>query len=255
MYPGYGNPGMAGMNPYAAYAKQLDFSEIFRRVYLWLAVGLTIGFGVAFAVGEYVNNLLAAGQLATVELIFNPIVMIGTVILYLVLAFTFYPVVRRASPAIGMTLYILITAVFGFMSSAIFVVYTLPSIGTAFFITATMFALMTLIGFTTQLDLSKMGSVLLMALVGIIVASVVNFFLQSAMLVWIISLVSVVVFCALTAYDTQWIKRNAISLSSTYGSMQDEELVSRIALIGAFRLFLDFVNLFMSILRLTGSRR
>ncbi len=253
MYPG--NPGMAGMNPYGTYARQLDFSEIFRRVYLWLAVGLTIGFGVAFAVGEYVDNLLAAGQFATVELIFNPIVMIGTVILYLVLAFTFYPVVRRASPAIGMTLYILITAVFGFMSSAIFVVYTLPSIGTAFFITATMFALMTLIGFTTQLDLSKMGSVLLMALIGIIVASVVNFFLQSAMLVWIISLVSVVVFCALTAYDTQWIKRNAISLSSTYGSMQDEALVSRIALIGAFRLFLDFVNLFMSILRLTGSRR
>lgn len=253
MYPG--NPGMADMNPYESIASRLDFPEVFRRVYLWLALGLTIGFGVAFLVGQTIHSWLANGQFAMVALIFNPVVMIGTIILYLALAFTFYPVVRRASPTVGMTLYVLITALFGFMSSAIFVEFTLPSIGTAFFITATMFAVMTLIGFTTQLDLSRFGSVLLMALIGVIVASVINFFLQSAMLVWIISLVSVVVFCALTAYDTQWIKRNAISLSTAYGSMEEEELVSRVALIGAFRLFLDFVNLFMSILPLTGSRR
>ena len=140
-------------------------------------------------------------------------------------------------------------------TAAIFVVYTSASIAGTFFITATMFALMTLIGFTTQLDLSRIGSVLLMALIGIIVASVVNFFLHSATLYWIISLVGVVLFSALTAYDTQWVKRNAYQLASSYGAMQDEAVISRIALIGAFRLFLDFVNLFFSLLRLLGARR
>lgn len=253
MYPG--NPGMAGMNPYGTYSRQLDFSEIFRRVYLWLAVGLTIGFGVAFLVGQMANAWLANGQYGMIALIYNPIVMIVTIIAYLALAFTFYPVVRSASPAIGMTLYVLITAVFGFMSSSIFVVYTKDSIALAFFITATMFAIMTLIGFTTSVDLSKLGSILLMALIGVIVASLVNFFLHSALLLWIVSLASVVIFSGLTAYDTQWIKRNALSLATPYGTMADEVMVSRIALIGAFRLFLDFVNLFLSILRLTGSRR
>jgi FtsH-binding integral membrane protein len=255
MYPG-GNPGMAGMNPYGSYASQLDFSEIFRRVYLWLAVGLTIGFGVAFVVGEAVNNMLATGQVAMVALIFNPLVMIITIIAYLALVFTFYPAVRSASPALGATLYILITALFGFMTSAIFVVYTLPSISTAFFITATMFAIMTLIGFTTQFDLSNLWSVLLMGLIGLIIASVVNFFLHSSALYWLISVAGVVLFSALTAYDTQWIKRYAAKLATSYGTLEEQEaMVNRIALIGAFRLFLDFVNLFMSILRLTGARR
>lgn len=252
MYPF--NPGMAGANPYGNPANQLDFSEIFRRVYLWLAVGLTVGFGVAFVVGDAVNAMIQAGQIGIVALIFNPLVMVVTILAYLALAFTFYPVVQRANHAVGVTLYVLITAIFGFMTSAIFLVYTLPSITWAFFITATMFAIMTLIGFTTNLDLSKLGSVLLMALVGIIIASVVNFFLHSTLLFWIVSVAGVVIFSGLTAYDTQWIKRNALSLAGGYGT-QDEALVNRIALIGAFRLFLDFVNLFMSVLRLTGSRR
>ncbi|HEX9037782.1 MAG TPA: Bax inhibitor-1/YccA family protein [Ktedonobacterales bacterium] len=253
MYQGY--QGAPGMNPYGNLAAPIDFPEIFRRVYLWLAVGLTIGFGVAFALGSAINNALATGQgLALLGLLFNPVVMIITIIAYLGLAFAFYPVVQRASPAVGAALFVLITAIFGYMTSAIFVVYSLPSIATAFFITATMFALMTLIGFTTRLDLSKFGAVLFMALIGLIVASVVNFFLHSATLVWIISIVGVVLFSALTAYDTQWIKRNAYTLASR-NSMQQEELVSRVALIGAFRLFLDFVNLFMSVLRITGRAR
>ncbi len=253
MYPG--NPGTVGVNPYGSYARQLDFAEIFRRVYLWLAVGLTIGFGVAFAVGEAANNLIQAGQIGVVALIFNPVVMIGVLLVYLGIGLFFYPIVQRAVPAVGATLYLLFTALFGFTTSAIFVVYSLPSIVTAFFITAAMFALMTLIGFTTQLDLSQMRSVLLMALIGLIVASVVNFFLHSAPLYWIISVAGVALFSAFTAYDTQWVKRNAVKLASSYGTLEDEELMGRIALLGAFRLFLDFVSLFFSMLRLFGVRR
>lgn len=256
MYQGYqGAPGMPGMNPYGDFAARIDFPEVFRRVYLWLAVGLTVGFGVAFALGAAINNAIATGQGgAILDLLFNPIAMIVTIIAYLGLAFGFYPIVQRTSPAVGGALFILITAIFGYMTAAIFVVYSLPSIATAFFITATMFALMTLIGFTTKLDLSKFGSILFMALIGLIVASVVNLFLHSTALMWIVSLAGVLIFCGFTAYDTQWIKRSAATLASKQG-MGQEELISRIALIGAFHLFLDFVNLFLSILRITGRGR
>lgn len=248
-----GNPGFAGMNPHESLAGRLDFSEVFRRVYLWLAVGLTIGFGVAFALGQVINTMRAAGQGALVTAIFfNPIAVIASVVVYLAIGFTFYPVVRRANPAVGGTLFVIFAAVFGFMTAAIFVEYTGASIAAAFFTTATMFAIMTLIGFTTSIDLSKFGSVLLMALIGLIIASVVNSFLHSTLLFWIVSLAGVAIFSAFTAYDTQWVKRNALSLASSYGSVQDEELISRIALIGAFRLFLDFVNLFYSLLRIFG---
>jgi FtsH-binding integral membrane protein len=249
MYPG--NPGTANINPYGSYASPLDFPDVFRRVYLWLAVGLTVGFGVAWAVGAFTSAQIAAGQ---DPILFNPIVWIGTIVVYLGLGFTFGPIVYRSSPAVGSALFILLTAVFGLMAASIFVAYTAQSIAAAFFITATMFALMTLIGFTTSLDLSKFGAVLLMGLIGLIVASVVNIFLHSGALFWIVSVVGILLFCALTAYDTQWIKRNAIALGGKYGIAQ-EELVSRVALIGAFRLFLDFVNLFIFILNLTGRRR
>jgi uncharacterized protein len=256
MYQGYqGAPGMPGANPYGNLAAQINFPEVFRRVYLWLAVGLTVGFGVAFLLGTAINNALATGQGgALLDLLFNPIAMIVTIIAYLGLAFTFYPIVQRTSPAVGGALFILITAIFGYMTAGIFVVYSLGSISTAFFITATMFALMTVIGFTTRIDLSKFGAILFMALIGLIVASVVNIFLHSTPLMWIVSVAGVLIFSGFTAYDTQWIKRNAVMLASSQG-MQQEEMISRIALIGAFRLFLDFVNLFLSILRITGRNR
>lgn len=256
MYQGYqGAPGMPSLNPYANPAAQISFPEVFRRVYLWLAVGLTVGFGVAFLLGATIDNAIATGQgVALLKVLFNPIAMTVTIIAYLGLAFAFYPVVQRTSPAVGGALFILITAIFGYMTAGIFVVYSLGSISTAFLITATMFAAMTLIGFTTRIDLSKFGAILFMALIGLIVASVVNIFLHSSLLMWVVSVAGVLIFSGFTAYDTQWIKRNAVMLASSQG-MRQEEMVSRIALIGAFRLFLDFVNLFLSILRITGRNR
>jgi FtsH-binding integral membrane protein len=251
MYQNQGYPGMSNYNPSGSYASPINFPDVFRQVYLWLAIGMAIGFGVAWALGTYALAQIGAGQ---VPIIANPIVMLGSIIAYLAVGFTFQPVVRRASPAVGAVLYILFTALLGVMISSIFVVYQSASIWEAFLTAATMFALMSLIGFTTRLDLSKFGAILFMALLGVIVASVVNIFLQSSMLVWIVSIAGVVIFCGLTAYDTQWIKRNAMSLSAQYGGAQ-AEVVSRIALFGAFRLFLDFVNLFLFLLNLMGRRR
>jgi uncharacterized protein len=228
------------------YGYQLDLSAIMRRVYLWLALGLALGFGVAFAIGQYVS-----AQPQNEAVVYNPVVTIGAIILYFVLAFGFYPIVRRASLSVGLLLYFAFTAVFGFMISSIFVVYTPTSILQAFVATALMFGVMAVIGFTTKLDLSRLGTILLLALIGLLIATVVNFFLASGLLYWIVTYAGVVIFCGLTAYDMQWIKRQAVSLSGS----GNEVAVGRVALIGAFHLFLDFVNLFLFLLRIFGRGR
>src|SRR5215813_11974395 len=180
----------------------LEFSEIMRRVYLWLAAGLAIAFAVAFVISQTIPALVA-----------NPIVVIVALIAYLVLGFGFYPLLRRVSLGIGALLYLAFTTVFGVLMSSIFLVYSLDKIWSAFLATATMFAAMSLIGFFTKLDLSRLGSILFMALIGIILASIVNFFLQSMPLYWILTYLIVIVFAGLTAYDTQWIRKNAASVA------------------------------------------
>ncbi len=245
MYPynqGYDIPGQRSM------AGGIEFSEVMRQVYLWLAVGLLVGFGVALGLAQQ----LTAGNPLVVSAFENPILTIGVIVVYMVVGFTFYPIVRRASPAVGAVLYLLFTAIFGVMISTIFLVYSTASIWEAFLTSAIMFGVMSVIGFTTRLDLSKLGAILLMALIGVIVASIVNLFLHSGVLMLIVSIISVVVFSGLTAYDTQWIKRQALSMSS---SASNTDMLHRIALLGAFRLFLDFVNLFLSLLRIFGRNR
>ncbi len=243
MYPynqGYDIPGQRSMSG------SIDFSEVMRQVYLWLAVGLLVGFGVALGLAQQ----LAAGNPLVVALYSNTILMFGVIVVYMIVGFAFYPIVRRASPAVSAVLYLLFTAIFGVMISTIFLVYSSSSIWEAFLTSAIMFGVMSVIGFTTRLDLSKLGVILLMALIGIIVASLINFFLHSGLLMLIISIVSVIVFSGLTAYDTQWIKRQALSMSTS-----NTDMLHRIALLGAFRLFLDFVNLFLSLLRIFGRNR
>ncbi|HEX8983101.1 MAG TPA: Bax inhibitor-1/YccA family protein [Ktedonobacterales bacterium] len=245
MYPynqGYDIPGQRSM------AGGIDFSEIMRQVYLWLAVGLLVGFGVALGLAQQ----LTAGNPLVVSAFENPILTIGVIVVYMVVGFAFYPIVYRSSPAIGAVLYLLFTAIFGIMISTIFLVYSTASIWEAFLTAAIMFGVMSVIGFTTRLDLSKLGAILFMALIGIIVASLVNFFLHSGVLMLIVSIISIVVFSGLTAYDTQWIKRQALSMSA---SASNTDVLHRIALLGAFRLFLDFVNLFLSLLRIFGRNR
>ncbi|HEX6797000.1 MAG TPA: Bax inhibitor-1/YccA family protein [Ktedonobacterales bacterium] len=244
------------MNPYPASsypatwgARALDLGAIMRQVYFWLAAGLVLGFGVAFALGRELLREGPDGPLVT--LVANPIVWIGAIVVYLGIGFAFTPIVRRASVSLGALLYLLFTVVFGLMISTIFLQYDVASILAAFAVTAGMFAVMSVIGFVTKADLSKLGMILLLALIGLIIASVVNIFLANSTLYWIVTYAGVLIFCGLTAYDTQWIKRAAAQASAS-GSAQTE---TRIALIGAFRLFLDFVNLFLFILRIFGGGR
>jgi FtsH-binding integral membrane protein len=148
----------------------------------------------------------------------------------------------------ALTLFMVYAGLLGLTLSLIFLVYTGASITRVFFISAASFGALSLYGYTTQRDLSAMGSFLIMGLFGIIIASLVNIFLKSSGLDWIISVIGVGVFAGLTAYDTQRIKE-------MYSSMDDDGTLGRKAVMGALSLYLDFINLFMMLLRLVGDRR
>jgi hypothetical protein len=145
-------------------------------------------------------------------------------------------------------LFWLYAALNGVAFSVIFLAYTYESIARVFFITAGMFAAMSLYGYTTKRDLTALGSFLFMGLIGIILASIVNIFLASSMLQFIVSVAGVLIFTGLTAYDTQSIKEGYVE-----GSASD--VAGKRAIFGALRLYLDFINLFLMLLRLVGDRR
>ena len=154
--------------------------------------------------------------------------------------------INKMNPTTAAALFFVYAALNGVVLSPIFIVYTGASIAKTFFITAGVFGAMSVYGWVTKKDLSKMGSILIMCLLGLIVVSVVNIFLHSTQLDWIISFAGVAIFIGLTAWDTQAIKQMA--------AQSDYSNVSKVATIGALSLYLDFINLFLYLLRIFGSR-
>lgn len=155
--------------------------------------------------------------------------------------------IQKLSTAVAGALFVLFSVVNGLMLAPIFLVYTGASIAKTFFITAGTFGAMSIYGYFTNSDLTKMGSILFMALIGLIIASLVNLFLHSDGLGWIISIFGVLIFVGLTAWDTQQIKRMAmVAPDDSYG---------RLAVLGALNLYLDFINLFLYLLRFFGNTR
>ncbi|WP_418800356.1 Bax inhibitor-1/YccA family protein [Porphyromonas sp.] len=169
------------------------------------------------------------------------------IIAELVLVFVLSARINKMSVATATIMLIAYSALNGVTLSFIFVVYSLGSIAKTFFITTGMFGVMALVGATTKRDLSKLGSILFMALIGLIIASLVNIFLRSSGLDWIISIIGVVLFTALTAYDVQRVKRLAAE-----SDLYDDTQVGRLAVISALSLYLDFINLFLYLLRFFG---
>ena len=169
------------------------------------------------------------------------------IIAELVVVFVLSARIHKMSVTTATIMLIVYSALNGATLSVIFVVYSLGSIAKTFFITTGMFGVMALVGATTKRDLSKMGSILFMALIGLIIASLVNLFLRSSSLDWIISIIGVVLFTALTAYDVQRVKRLA-----TETDLYDDTQVGRLAVISALSLYLDFINLFLYLLRFFG---
>jgi FtsH-binding integral membrane protein len=155
--------------------------------------------------------------------------------------------VSRMSVGAVTGLYLLITGLMGLSMSYVFVAYTGESVAKVFFITAGTFSVMSIYGYTTKKDLSKLGSFLIMGVIGLIIASVVNMFLQSPIMQYVISGIGVLVFTGLTAVDTQRIKE-------TYNSAYDRDSLMKLAIMGALNLYLDFINLFQFLLMFLGNR-
>ncbi|HEV2562906.1 MAG TPA: Bax inhibitor-1/YccA family protein [Rhizomicrobium sp.] len=156
--------------------------------------------------------------------------------------------INRMSVVAAQTTFWVYAGLIGVSLASLLVVYTGASVAQTFFITAATFGAMSLYGYTTQRDLSGFGSFLFMGLIGIIIASVVNMFMHSSMMQWVISVAGVLIFTGLTAYDTQAIKES-------YVESDDGTVAGRKAVFGALRLYLDFINLFLMLLRLMGNRR
>jgi FtsH-binding integral membrane protein len=213
---------------------------VLTRVYAWMTAGLLTTGAIAMAVSSSV---------ALVSLIVgNPIIFFGLIIAELALVWVLSANLMRLAPAVATGMFLGYAALNGLTLSVIFLAYTAASIASTFFITAGTFAAMSAIGYTTKRDLSGMGNFLFMAMIGLIIASVVNIFLASSALYWVISFAGVLIFVALTAYDTQKIKRMIAQVSG-------EDAEQRVAIYGALNLYLDFINLFLYLLRILGNRR
>ena len=156
--------------------------------------------------------------------------------------------VNRLQPSTALTLFLIYAGLLGLMLSSIFLVYTHSSVTRVFFISAASFGALSLYGYTTQRDLSPVGSFLIMGLFGLVIAMLVNMFLHSQGMEFVISVVGVLIFAGLTAWDTQRIKE-------MYDPMEDGTIVGRKAVMGALSLYLDFINLFLFLLRFLGDRR
>ena len=221
-------------------AAQIDVGlrQYMLRVYNYMTGGVALTGVVAYLVANSPTMLNAIYGTPL-----QWVVMLAPLGFVMVLSFG----VNRLSPMMAQVLFWAFAAVMGVSLSYIFLVYTHGSIARVFFISAGMFAAMSLYGYTTKRDLTGIGSFLIMGLIGIIIASIVNIFLGSDALGWAISIIGVLVFTGLTAYDTQRIKHQ-------YDAYDDASIATKKAVMGALSLYLDFINLFLMLLRLLGNR-
>jgi hypothetical protein len=218
------------------------FKTVMRRVYLWMALGLLVTTGAALVT---VFSPLGTFIFSNIYIFFG--LMIGELALVMFLTAG----IRKLHPSLAGVLFFAYAGLNGVTLSAIFLVYELGSIGMAFFVAACLFGAMSLIGYSTKKDLSHWRSFLLMGLIGLVIASTVNLFLGSSGMDWLVSIVGVLLFLGLTIFDTQQIKRMTIQ------SMQagDEAVAMKMGILGALKLYLDFVNIFLYLLRFFGRRR
>ena len=218
----------------------LAFPALMRKVYVWMTLALVITALSAYGVAT--NPVMSA-------LIYsNPIVMWLLVGAELLLVIGLGAGINKMSLMTATTLFVVYSILNGVMLSSIFFIYSLGSISTVFMITAATFGAMSLYGYVTQKDLSSWGKLLMMALIGLIIATIVNIFVASPGLTLIASYAGVLIFVGLTAYDTQRIKQMFLTAPDAGEHMQ------KYALLGALTLYLDFVNLFLYLLRIFGKR-
>jgi len=222
-------------------ARQEASTIFLAKVFNWMAIGLGLTGIVAF--------FTASSGLAR-AIVVSPLFMI-LIVVELGLVFYLSARISKIQAATASGLFIGYSALNGLTLSTVFLAYTSSSIAGTFFITAGMFGAMAVYGLVTKRDLSGLGSFLFMGLIGIIIASVVNIFLKSSGMSWMISLLGVFIFTGLTAYDVQKIK----NMGEEGIMSQGEEAIKKGSIMGALALYLDFINLFLMLLRFFGGRR
>ena len=221
---------------------QVLVNEYVRSVYNWMAIGLALTGFVAFYVSssETLINLILG----------NRMIFFGLIIGELALVFSISARVHKMQASTATSLFILYAVLNGATLSSIFLIYTRSSITSTFFICAATFVACSIYGWTTKKDLTSLGGFMFMGLIGIIIASVVNMFVRSSGMSMIISYIGVLVFVGLTAYDTQKIK----TMAMTQPAGLEAGAIRKGAILGALSLYLDFINLFLMLLRILGSR-
>jgi len=245
---------MAEFDTIRAGARGADAAQIdeglrahMNKVYATMSIGLLVTAGAAWAIGT---------SPALMQIFRNPETLqpniLGWIAMFapLIMVFAFGAMINKLSYAGAQLFFYAFSAVMGISISWIFAVFTGISIVQTFLITSISFAGLSLYGYTTKRNLSGLGTFLMMGLIGIVVAMIVNIFLASAALHFVISVLGVLIFAGLTAYDTQSIKNEYIE----HASHMDEEWLGKSAIMGALRLYLDFINLFMFLLQFLGSR-
>ena len=236
----YKNQNMTPPPYYGGQAVTTQTNSVMKRVYVRMFVGMLISAFCALGV---------ASSPAAMQFFFaNQIVFWGIFIGMLVMAFVIPARLTRMSTSTCLLLFFIFAAAMGIWLAPIFVIYRLGTIVYTFFITAGMFGAMSIYGYFTKSDLSKYGTYMVMALWGLIIAIVVNIFLKSSGLEWVISIVGVLLFTGLTAWDTQTVKRLA-------AANLEPQMADKLATMGALNLYLDFINLFLFLLRIFGGSR
>jgi uncharacterized protein len=218
------------------------FAAVLRRVYVWMALGLLVTAGTAAFVSVSPLFQVLSGQ---------PLIFLVLMVAELGLVIDLSWGINRIQPATAILLFFLYAVLNGLTFSVLFVIYTLGSVATTFLAAAVLFGVMSVLGYTTKMDLSRMGSFLFMGLIGLLIAMLVNLFWTNTILGWVVTFAGILIFLGLTLYDNQRIKR----MTATALQRGDENVQARMGILGALSLYLDFINLFLFILRLGGRRR
>lgn len=230
------------IDAYAAPARSSAFAALMKNVYLWMTLGLAMTGMTAYWL---------AGNPGFMQTIFQSSgLFFGLVIAELALVWILSANIMRMSFPVAGVMFAAYAILNGVTMSFIFLAYTATSIATTFFVTAGTFGAMTVVGYVVKRDLSAMGRFLFMALIGLVIATVVNLFVASSVLSWALTYIGVLIFVGLTAYDTQKIKQMLME----YGDGVHEGTM-KLALMGSLTLYLDFINLFLYLLRIFGDRR
>jgi FtsH-binding integral membrane protein len=215
--------------------------NFFNAVYAWMAVGLALTAAVAWFVAQSPTMIRAIYS--------GRFIMVAAALGMFAIAIATQSVAMRVSAAAGTAMFLLYAALMGVLISGIFIIYKLQTIGVSFLVTGGVFGLMSLIGYTTKRDLSKIGPILIAGMIGMFIASIVNVFIASSILDWIITYAVLGLTIGITAYKTQYLKMMAAEYEG------QPAMLARLSVVGSLILYITFINMFMSVLRILGNRR